>query len=469
MSDENKIVIPEDFVWNHYVELNNDINFMCKNDACNHYITNGYSEKRKYKYEHIPKDFDWVAYNVLNFDLNINSCSDARVHYEIFGHKENRKYKYDYVEVDNEQYNIFDHVKYNKFYCLNITEKKQLYLHWLNYGRYNHHYFFTVDTQNKKKDKCYIITRKNLTGGTMKYIYDLIDDYNNIYEFVYLDKNMLIDVTSKDIIIIQYLNEKIHTIDNIILTKKKTKCKLFVSIHDFYWLNNDVFELYLDYHGKYLCNDICISNDVIKLFSVCDYIIHPSFFTFNEYSKYFDKTNFIKLEHNDIIAQNNINYVPKIMDNTINIGCMHIMTKCKGKHIIEYLMKNVSQYKNYKINWLFPKYKENDFFDCLEKYNIHGLVHLNTLGESWCYLLSKSLCSGLPIIYNNIGSYKERIKSSDHYFIMYENETKINNNDNNTIKIFQNYLDYIIKQNNAIKKQNINVTKQKPYDFLFLH
>ena len=40
---------------------------------------------------------------------------------------------------------------------------------------------------------------------------------------------------------------------------------------------------------------------------------------------------------------------------------------------------------------------------------IHALLYLNKYGETWCYSLSKAIKTGLPILYNNLGAFKERL------------------------------------------------------------
>ena len=52
----------------------------------------------------------------------------------------------------------------------------------------------------------------------------------------------------------------------------------------------------------------------------------------------------------------------------------------------------------------------------ISKYNIHGLLLLSKFGETWSYLLTKSLLTGLPLLYNNIGSHKYRIQPDEHRF-----------------------------------------------------
>ena len=66
------------------------------------------------------------------------------------------------------------------------------------------------------------------------------------------------------------------------------------------------------------------------------------------------------------------------------------------------------------------------FFDINIKYNIHCLTYLSIVGESLCYSLTKGLVSQLPIFYNNIGTFDERVdKFIKTNFIAYQSEQEI--------------------------------------------
>jgi hypothetical protein len=72
-------------------------------------------------------------------------------------------------------------------------------------------------------------------------------------------------------------------------------------------------------------------------------------------------------------------------------------------------------------------------------------MHLNAFADTYSYTLSYSMNTGLPIIYNNIGAYKERIQSREHYFKVYEHELDDNLLDYSLLDSqFEKLLDYII-------------------------
>ena len=284
---------------------------------------------------------------------------------------------------------------------------------------------------------------ENVNGGGLK---RYTDDLKKIYTIENIvNKIDLYKVNSNDTLLLQNLFftdieiEDILYIDNIIIT-----------IHDFYWLHEFIMKKfyqdeYPPVHTNYLRNNIVIYPLIYTLLKKAKLIIHSTQFTFNEYSKYFDTNNFKIINHIDYKINDNI-YIPKVY-NEINIGIFHSLTKYKGEELINYLKNKFTKYNNYKINFLITnidfKYTENDnIHDIITKYNIHATCLLNIWGETYCYTLTKILNSGLPFLYNNIGSFKYRILNKG--IICFENE----NIDYNILEEkFKVLLDYIIENN----------------------
>jgi hypothetical protein len=167
--------------------------------------------------------------------------------------------------------------------------------------------------------------------------------------------------------------------------------------------------------------------------------------------------NVLSLQKN-INHINHINHINNINVNNINIGVFHTYITYKGKEAIEYLVKTFPDVNFYITGVNIPMYKETEFFTYIEKYHIHGLLQLNKWGETYCYSLTKALMSGLPILYNNFGAFKERIPLLEKYIVNcmnendYKNTTLLNTN-------FKKLLTYI--DNN----QDSYTTKE--YDFKF--
>jgi hypothetical protein len=214
-----------------------------------------------------------------------------------------------------------------------------------------------------------------------------------------------------------------------------------------------------------------------KLFENADVILFPSLFTITNFTRFFGHhDNFALIPHNDYRIDFTTKNIPQIIDKEVNIGVLHEYTICKGKEFIDVLSVS-NEYRNYKINWKIlgvniEYYQEDNFFEYIQKHNIHCLTLLNKWGETWCYSLTKFINSGLPFIYNNLGSFKERIpKNFGHFFKVYDDEKEYENDVEYTkLKYqFHKMLDYIIENNGKFSKMNCDTTIRynKFYDQLF--
>src|SRR5439155_971005 len=126
-------------------------------------------------------------------------------------------------------------------------------------------------------------------------------------------------------------------------------CKLILSIHDWIWFEKNKFNQNKSNSNKsyfcgYLEEKIEINNSVKEIFNNCDFIIHPSNFTYLGYSKYFNKSKFILCPHIDYKVINNITS-NIILENKINLGMMCDYTDVKGKEFIKILQDKYSNKK----------------------------------------------------------------------------------------------------------------------------
>jgi len=325
----------------------------------------------------------------------------------------------------------------------------------------------------KQKRKVYIIS--NISGGgSKKYLDNIIQNYYTNVHFIIIrcmdDFNKHI-FKPTDIIFLQHIIFTDINPSDILKIIYNTKVKLIITIHDFVWFtnsnNNNLSENDVEpyFENIYIKDNIIIDPDIITLLNIANLVIHPSKFTIKHYSKYFSTKNNILYKHNDINIQDN-KIIPIINNNKINIASFHKLSKYKGEENIILLKNKYKNYKGYTINFLTDiQYNEKNWYIKMKQNNIHGLLHLNKYGETYSYALTKSLSSGLPILYNNIGAYKERIskKKGTHYMKVIDNEI----NYNNEYKLFINFefwLDYIIK-NNGLNTSN-EYEKKNDYDVL---
>ena len=324
------------------------------------------------------------------------------------------------------------------------------------------------------------IIHNNNKGGVEKYINDIITLYDN-YEYLFIkNKEMLYknDYSNKDILFIQNLLNCDIKITDIINVRNKYKFNLFISIHDFIWLCKDQHQYTYDIPSAYLSNNIIVSEDVTNLLLLADKVIMNSKFTYDIYSKYFDSSNFTVCYPSDYNIQFGIKNIPEIQNKCMNIGVFSPLCKFKGERYVNYLK---SKYECDTIQFQIvgqniPYYKEVEFYDFIRKYNINGFLLLNEWGETYGYLLTKIINSGLPLLYNNFGAVKERLygtqENMEHYFKVYDNE----HNDDVTIDYtilesqFNKYIEYINTNNGKTQEMNEDLTiRSRPvYDELFL-
>jgi hypothetical protein len=303
-------------------------------------------------------------------------------------------------------------------------------------------------------------------GGSCKYLDDIMQRYKHNTFIPCNTPEELQQYANDDcMLIMHHLFNTTITINNIINAKRT---KLIIGIHDMYWISNILFSTIQNadnpWHTNYLKSDITINSQFIKLFKSATHIIFPSKFVYDIYVQHYGKmNNFFIQPHNDIPLSPNNFYIPPITDNTINYAILHPHSPLKGQHFVEYLKSTITTYKNYTINYLIignnlPKYNENEFFDLITKYNIHCTSHLHAVGETYCYCLTKIMNSGLPFMYDNFGSFKERINhEKENVFKVFENEDEIENLDKLTTT-FCKMLDYVIKNNGKYSQPTYDAT-----------
>ena len=393
-------------------------------------------------------EFNWKIYKELNRDLNLllKTKQDCIKHYELYGKNQGRLKSILDVHKD---FNI-DCYRYN-YDDLCHSPIEDIELHYLLFS------YKEGRICNRKVQRVYIISKID-SGGCLKYIKDLIDGFpDNKYIIIRSKKDFLAcRFRNSDIVLIQHLLFTTITPKDFLGLKKKIGFRLIICIHDFYWLNKDLWNYkVVNPHSRYLETKEILP-EVKELFNYCDRIIHPSRFTFDNYSRYVDNGNFIIVPHNDVEVKMGIRNIPKIIDNKINIGFLHEFGEVKGGEYIVKLFEKYKKYKDYDLNYLVIKknirpYLEEEYYEYIENLNIHCLTFLSKWGETWSYSLSKALNSGLPIIYNNLGVFKERIPKMDHYFLVHEKEGELDDHEK-LYEVFEKMLDYII-ENNGYKEE----------------
>jgi prophage antirepressor-like protein len=307
----------------------------------------------------------------------------------------------------------------------------------------------------KLQPKKYVVSN-NYMGGTQKYVQELINTYQNTERIHSYEELMSKQISSNDTLFVQHLHDMNISPEHLIDVKLQTRCKIIITLHDFVWLipiNSSV-----EFHTIYMKDNITIQPSIKKIFDIADLIIAPTEFVYDCYKKHFDTKNIILNPHNDYVIDKFAKNVPPIHHNVITVVNLRGYTEVKGNESIEFLKDKYKTYKGYNINlcrcgFEFPLYEEREFFHFITHFNIHGLFHLNKHGETYDYSLTKSLNSGLPILYNNIGAYKTRIPQKEQYFKAIDHENDYYNSDLLS-EAFSKFLDYIIENNGKYNHVN---------------
>lgn len=272
------------------------------------------------------------------------------------------------------------------------------------------------------------------SGGAKKYIDDLIENFGNCYvdfigitnlkELKYYEKK----ANSEDILIFQYLFDTNFSFEDVLDFKKKSGVKMIIPIHDFYFLSDPsvFYKFDIKVHSSFIKREF-FSQTIIDFLNEADYIIYPSLFVKNIFDSIFIFKNSILSNHIDYKIIDYIN-IPKI-ENEINIGIINNITLYKGLKFYPELF-SINKFGNFKIKYhifgsnnikgkntvFHGQYKEEEIFDLLRENKIHGLVFLNELPETYSYALTKAIISGLPILYSDIGAYKDRLINNSKFF-----------------------------------------------------
>ena len=254
-----------------------------------------------------------------------------------------------------------------------------------------------------------------------------------------------------------------------------------ITIHDYQWLFSDNPNiLYSDFNKMigYVENDIIIWLN--ELFNRCDKIIFPDNSVYINYNKFICLNNYNNkiniVNHCDKIINYDNFYVSDISClgselGNINIAFLGNFCQYKGRDEFIEIANYIQEYKEYKIKYhvfgensgfgncdniiIHNKYNDIEIIDLLYKNNIHGIVHLSQFEETYCYALTNSINSGLPILYNNIGAFKNRLASKHERFI------SLNDNDDQINDRILYFFDYII-QKKGIKNINISSSHIQP-------
>ncbi len=499
------------FDWKFYINLYPDLikaGIDNKIKALDHWNQNGlnegrsgnkYIEREKKNY----KDFNWINY-INNYpdlqEAGINNKGKAFIHWLNYGKNEGRIYKnnIEKVIIDNNLYQnnqMFNWEKYIEdnpdIKAAGINTKESVLSHYINYGEkegrildkiINDHYIIHITHQ--------------FGGGTMTYINNLISiltEYKHIIIYINNNKSIINSIESYNIKYCfvhhsLYNGENGFEIATAFFNDIINIPKLFI-VHDYFLLypnNPNPLNKFMN-ENKPTTNNI---NNAINYLSNFNHVLFNSKSTYDNYIKNFKLDNFTIINNiPDIVIYNNrIFSKQKEQYNIALLG--HIYAVHKGRDLaikIIDLFKNDNRFKFYifgEFNYNFPnlincgKYDNDNIYKLLKANNIDMFLFLSTAEETYSFTLSIALHTGLPIIYNSIGSYKDRLCNYSNCYPFNEDEyinTKdimeniVSNTCNNNYSIHNINIDYKLIKNIPEIRYYLNTDLNQNSSLLHMH
>ncbi len=368
--------------------------------------------------------------------------------------------------------------------------QKDVWNHWLNYGKKEGRIIYkkkilinNIDLINIDSNVIIHITH-NFGGGTDTYINNMIsiingyphckitiidDDYIKINgivnSFIYF-YDILKTKKIKCIFIHHLLYKKfnqLNVLNKIIDFIELINCDKYFIVHDYFlfYTNNPNPKKDFFLNNTPTQNNLDFANNI---FNKVNKVIFQSKNTYNNYLKYIKIHNFFIINNvPDIQIYNNRIFSKK--KKIYNIGILgNVSAIHKGYELLKKILKlfdDDERFKfyifgtfdenKYKNMILLGEYKNENIYKLFIAYNIDFFLNVSVVEETYSYTTSICLNTGLPIIYNNIGSYFDRLQNYSNCFSFTEDKYhKLKNIFN---KIIENSSDE-------------NLTQQKKYQLV---
>jgi len=290
----------------------------------------------------------------------------------------------------------------------------------------------------------------NQTGGTPKHIYDL--------QQLFPEKNHLMCSSISQLSSLLRENNlnifrfHLHSCVNEnylplipILKKLDKMIQLYMTVHDYQWFSrynpNPTRECFL--HTIYDSHDL---SNLTILFHLMNVIIFPSKKLFDNYSLLIDlpiqKCHITP--HCDVPVPIDKPIPIRLeQDEPIRIAFVGYYTPVKGNNLWNQLIDLFPVYVNRRIEYhvfghvhegtsncgkmiLHGKYEDDNLVSLLYKERIHLICHLSVAEETYCYALTRTMQSKIPILYLNRGAFPERLeKYYSSYYMCCENSYEL--------------------------------------------
>jgi glycosyltransferase involved in cell wall biosynthesis len=200
--------------------------------------------------------------------------------------------------------------------------------------------------------------------------------------------------------------------------------KIYITIHDYMWINprnpTPILEEGIEPIWERRLKD------TLTIFDCANKVIFPSETTLRNYKKYLKNSipNAIVVPHCDLPCLTNFEYIPPIVDETINVAFVGHMLPHKGSGVFCKLSKSLTEYRGKKIKFhvfglamteeiheglvLHGKYKEDELTSLFRKHNIHVACLLSLAEETYCYTATLAVNTGAVLVFMCRGALLDR-------------------------------------------------------------
>jgi glycosyltransferase involved in cell wall biosynthesis len=413
--------LPGDFNWKAYLALNPDLRpngIVNEEKAKRHWRMHGSREKRPFSIKHITTDFSWEAYRDANADLVRNGLTTEQDFLGHWIHQGIEEQRPPYFPIKNE---VPSSSIQNSHHVQLHEEKKLLILlsHGLGGGlsKYVKDLILKFPILCHRSEEYQIITNERGTSGTYQ-------DGNSIIKLLESDRNGTI--LHINIFTENYKKWKIDQILNILTQfRSKEGNRLVITIHDYFWLWCDTPNLTNDIFETKRTNPIQI---VTQIFQMADLVIFPTNFAkdrFCEKGLNLVDINYVVEKHCDYYYCDIDPYYQRV-DEKIRILFLGSFVPYKGsQHVKRFIEKALSDEreqiefhilgavgpdrlkKDQKI-YEHGAYTNDNVFAKINEIKPHLLLMSSAFYETYSYVASILMKTGLPIFYNQ-RVYQERL------------------------------------------------------------
>jgi hypothetical protein len=229
-----------------------------------------------------------------------------------------------------------------------------------------------------------------------------------------------------------YKNIELNFVD--LLERIRDSVRILWTVHDYQWL--------LPSNPNPTMEDFRLSIPFVhplikKLFEVSHTVLFPTKRLLSNYKLFYPTLPLLKCvvtPHCDVVVPKVSPIARFISNRPIRIAFIGYFAYIKGNQLFDRLASTFFSYKGHTIEYhvfgevhqnsphinqlkLHGKYNDNDLVSILEKNEIDVVCHLSIAEETYCYALTRTLQSQLPIFYIKRGALSERLDNQNELYV----------------------------------------------------